>query len=198
MSPSGGGRQRILASALALFAERGTSAVTVRDIAAAADVSPALVLHHFGSKAGLEEAVDAHVAGVFDHLVETHDATDLLAPQGFADAMLAGLPEDSPVPAYVGRMLLDGGEAGHRLFAHWLDLSRALQSALDDAGATTPTSDPDTRAAFLLVNDLALVLLRDHLARSLGYDPLAAAGLRRWSAEALRAYSVGVFRKEHP
>ena len=52
--------------ALRLFAARGPDAVTVRQIAAAAGVSPGLVLHHFGSKAGLREAVDQHVLGLFD------------------------------------------------------------------------------------------------------------------------------------
>ena len=47
--------------ALRLFAGRGPDAVTVRQIAAAAGVSPGLVIHHFGSKDGLREAVDQYV-----------------------------------------------------------------------------------------------------------------------------------------
>ena len=41
-----------------LFARRGAAAVTIRDIAAEAGVSPSLVIHHYGSKQGLREAVD--------------------------------------------------------------------------------------------------------------------------------------------
>ena len=36
-------------TALRLFAERGPDGVSVREIAAAAGVSPALVIHHYGS-----------------------------------------------------------------------------------------------------------------------------------------------------
>ena len=54
-----------------LFAERGPDRVTVRDVAAAAEVSPGLVMHHFGSKAGLREAVDEHVAHTFDAMLDT-------------------------------------------------------------------------------------------------------------------------------
>lgn len=46
-------RAAILAAARTQFAELGFDAATVRGIARAADVDPALVLHYFGSKAGL-------------------------------------------------------------------------------------------------------------------------------------------------
>src|SRR5690348_5278017 len=46
-------------TAMRLFAERGVESVSVRDIAAAAGVSPSLVIHHYRSKAGLRSAVDA-------------------------------------------------------------------------------------------------------------------------------------------
>ncbi|MEP7368844.1 MAG: helix-turn-helix domain-containing protein, partial [Dermatophilaceae bacterium] len=53
-------RANIRNAALRLFADRGQDSVTVREIAAAAGVSPSLVVHHFGSKDGLRAAVDAH------------------------------------------------------------------------------------------------------------------------------------------
>ena len=43
-------RDTILEAARALFGQRGYRAVTVRDIAAEAECSPALVIKHFGSK----------------------------------------------------------------------------------------------------------------------------------------------------
>ena len=55
--------------ALRLFAERGPDAASVRQIAAAAGVSPGLVSHHFGSKDGLRDAVDAHVLAMFEAML---------------------------------------------------------------------------------------------------------------------------------
>ena len=49
-------RERILAEARALFAERGFERATIRAVAGAAGVDPALVIHYFGSKEGLFEA----------------------------------------------------------------------------------------------------------------------------------------------
>ena len=46
-------RDAILEAARTLFGQRGYRAVTVRDIAAEAACSPALVIKHFGSKGGL-------------------------------------------------------------------------------------------------------------------------------------------------
>lgn len=54
-------RERILAAATSLFADRGYDAVGIRDIAEATDLSVASVHHHAGSKAALHDAVFARV-----------------------------------------------------------------------------------------------------------------------------------------
>ena len=63
-----------------------------------------------------------------------------------------------------------------------------------------PTADAAARAAFLLINDLAVVLLRDEVTRVLGVDPLSRAGLRRWGntvMEIYRARSLHRSRRDH-
>lgn len=50
-------RSTILAAALRVFASVGYERATIRSIAAAADVDPALVVHHFGNKQSLFAAV---------------------------------------------------------------------------------------------------------------------------------------------
>lgn len=49
-------RDELLTAARAQFAERGYSGATIRTIAAAADVDPALIRHYFGDKEGLFRA----------------------------------------------------------------------------------------------------------------------------------------------
>jgi len=53
-------RRMIMPVALDLFARRGFSSVTVRDIASACDINVALIAYHFGSKEGLYRASIAH------------------------------------------------------------------------------------------------------------------------------------------
>jgi AcrR family transcriptional regulator len=64
-------------------------------------------------------------------------------------------------------------------------------AAMAAAGSADPGADPEVRAAFLLVNDLAVLILRTHLRDVLGVDPLSAAGMRRWGAEVLSIYRAG-------
>ena len=202
MSTPSPGRERIVTSALRLFADRGADAVTVRDIAADADVSPALILHHFGSKSGLREAVDDHVAGVFDGLrddamIESArmDASGITA-SSFAELLLRNLPPDSPIPAYLRRLLLSGDPAGLRFFRQWHELTLGAVDAMQAAGVARPSADPEVRAAFLMINDLALLLMREHLADTLGFDPLTPDGLQRWTVDVIDAYTTGVFRRD--
>ncbi|MEV0154994.1 TetR family transcriptional regulator [Micromonospora sp. NPDC050686] len=71
-------REAILAAARAAFAERGFDAASIRAIAAAASVDPALVHHYFGTK---EELFRATVAIPID-------------PAGLLPAVLAGGPDE--------------------------------------------------------------------------------------------------------
>ncbi len=192
-------RATIRDSALHLFAERGPDAVTVREIAAAAGVSPALVLHHFGSKDGLRTAVDEHAAGAFDAvLAELGDAGMGEALAGgstasLAEAFAAGFPPGSPLPAYLRRLLLSGDPAGTALVARWHAMTVALLAQLEGAGLARPSGDPALRAALLLANDLAVVLLAPQLREVLGHDALSAEGIARWAADATDVYTHGAF-----
>ncbi len=190
-------RAAIRNAALRIFAEQGHGAASVRRIADAAGVSPALVLHHYGSKAGLRRAVDEYAAAQLDALVEDPDAVGEVLTTGsnasIADLFTRALPPDSPLPAYVRRLLLEGDPAGLALFRRWYDVSRVLLDQLTAAGFARPTEDPEARAAFMLAADLALLVLREPLADVLGTDPLSAKGMTRWAAEVARIYRDGAF-----
>ncbi|NYI40115.1 TetR/AcrR family transcriptional regulator [Demequina lutea] len=196
-------RAKIRDCALRLFGEHGPDAVTVRDIAACARVSPGLVLHHFGSKQGLREAVDAHVMSIFDAMLasaaEDPDAFASGEPQavaGFAEMFASQIPADSPIPGYLRRLLLSGDPVGRHLFRQWFQLTLSATDIMSANGNLQPTPDRDALAAFLLVNDLAMILLHDHVADAIGTDPLSPAGMRRWASIAFDVYLHGAFTKE--
>jgi TetR/AcrR family transcriptional regulator len=54
-------RSAVLAEALRLFADRGYTGATVRDISDASGVTTPVIYYHFGSKEGLYEAVKLHL-----------------------------------------------------------------------------------------------------------------------------------------
>ncbi len=181
--------------ALRLFAERGPDAVTVRQIAAAAGVSPGLVIHRFGSKDGLREAVDGHVLAMFGAMLTELTTSDLYEPGAtgsLAEAVMKHLPPGSPVPAYLRRLLLAGGDSGRELFRRLYQGSQSALEAMSQAGLAARGADPAVRAAILLSNDLAVLLLREHLTDVLGDDPLSAGGMARWGRELLTIYAAGL------
>jgi hypothetical protein len=104
----------------------------------------------------------------------------------------ASLPPGSAIPAYLGRMLVSGGPAGSALFRRLYEVSREALSGMAAAGTVRAGADPAVRAAFLLVNDLAVLILRDRIREVLDADPLSAAGARRWGAEVLAVYRDGL------
>src|SRR4051794_18321997 len=103
---------RIRNAALDLFATRGPARTSIRDVARAAGVSPGLVQHHFGTKAGLREAVDKFVLS---------DASSVLADlptdvdersAEFAARMAAIARERPAAILYFARLLSEGDEVG--------------------------------------------------------------------------------------
>ncbi|OBH41383.1 TetR/AcrR family transcriptional regulator [Mycobacterium mantenii] len=191
-------RARIRDEALRLFAERGPDAVTLRDIASAAGVSPALLIRHYGSKDGLVDIVDNHVVTTFEALLtKMTEQTAVVgleptAMPNLLDGLATYLPPDSPIPAYLSRLLINGGNAGSALFDRLFRLSQTTLDAMVAAGTASRGADAAVRAAFLLVNDLAVLTLRPRLTEVLGVDPLSDAGMRRWAGEVFAIYRDGL------
>lgn len=184
--------------ALRLFATRNADAVTVRDIAAASGVSPALILRHYGSKDGLRAAVDEHVVRLFQAMLAQATAPEETAPldvqalPSLAEQVARHLPPGSPIPAYMARLLIDGGPEATALFSQLHALSQAALADLIEAGSAVDGGDPSARAAFLLANDLAVIMLRGRLHEVLGMDPLSVDGLHRWGRQVLAVYQGGL------
>lgn len=191
------------------FAERGFAGTTVRDLAGAAGVSPALVLHHYGSKEGLRAAVDAYAAQL---LVDA--LSDAVGPNGpatlAAGSASGAAPSEEPLSvattslvavldahprllSYLRRGLVDGGPTAAELFRTLYDATTRAFDELTAAGVVRPSHDPATRVAFLLANDLASIVLRDQIAAVLGTDPLSGDGLARWTQTLVDVYTKGVF-----
>lgn len=191
-------RARIRDEALRLFAERGPDAVTLRDIANAASVSPALLIRHYGSKDGLVEIVDNHVVATFEVLLtKMTEQTAVVgleptAVPSLLDGLATYLPPDSPIPAYLSRLLINGGSAGSALFDRLFRLSQTTLEGMVAVGTASRGADAAVRAAFLLVNDLAVLTLRPRLTEVLGVDPLSDEGMRRWAGEVFAIYRDGL------
>jgi AcrR family transcriptional regulator len=200
------GAALIRETAMRLTAERGWDAVSIRDIAAAAQVSSSLVVHHYRTKAGLREAVDRRVVEALTELLDQLSLADNSANgdnsanSDVGDLMAMSMAAafhrrfgDGAVLDYIRRLLIDGGPAAAELFDALFAATERVLVAMEDGGVLTPSEDRVARAAFLLVNDLAVVLLRSELTRVLGVDPLGRSGLQRWGRTVMDVYLHGAF-----
>ena len=196
----GSGRDRILAAAIELFGARGVDGTSMRDIAARAEVSPALVVHHFGSKQGLRDAADAEVMVLLAANRAAMGASIESVARGGSDqlgyAALMNVVSNPTLAAYVRRILVDGGPAASALFRAGVAQATDLQRELIDAGIARPTDDVETRAATLIANPLALLILREQITDALGYDPLTPEGLPRWLAGLQELVTRGILNSE--
>lgn len=111
-------QERLLDNAIELFAERGYAGVSMRDIAASVEITPAAIYHHFASKEALYIGA---ITYLFDKL--TLGIGDRLAPIGdpavrlelLTSSMLHVLEEDPRFRRIYLRELLEGDE--HKLAA---------------------------------------------------------------------------------
>lgn len=100
-------REEILEAALAVVAERGYRKASVKEIADASGLSPAGLLHYFGSKEEL-----------FVAILEARDARDTREVEsvGFMGAFLAALRHNAAVPGLVhlyARLAVDAADPEH-------------------------------------------------------------------------------------
>lgn len=182
-------------AAMELFAVRGYAEVTVRQIASAAGVSAALVIHHYGSKENLRAVLEERVAAFVESmLAELAKAPTEGGSASVAELFADRLEREPALAGYLRRLLCDAGPAGVALFGRLYQATRAGMQAMEQAGVVRPSRDEQVRNAFLLSNDLAMLLLRPHISQVVGMDPLARDGLVRWSAEVFDVYTGGVFR----
>jgi len=99
-------RENILAAAEALLVEHGPQAIKLADVAKAAGVVHANVIHHFGSIAGVETAL-------MERMIRQ-----------LADKIIAGFNEEGATPGFGAQALFDAFETkGAARLAAWLELT---------------------------------------------------------------------------
>lgn len=183
-------RARIRDAALARFGAEGTAKASVRAIAADAGVSPALVLHHFGSKEALRRECDAHVVAAVRGRFDDTASQD---PAGLANALEAS----TTVRRYLARALLDGSTAAAELFDEIVDAEANWLTDGEAAGAIQPASDPRGRAAIYVSWLLAPLTLAPHLARAFEVTDLTDTDATlRYAGIAVEMLTRGVFTDE--
>lgn len=133
-------RQRLLAAAATLFAERGYAATTMGAIARAAGVSPATVYLHFPGKAAVVAAMADAITSAADLSVEhVEQEPDAVTQLRIGAAILRRLNERSWLVSEVLRGAQGGDQGLAEIWSTWqqqhLDAIRRGIAALHAGGA---------------------------------------------------------------
>lgn len=185
---------RIRDVAIERFPKDGFAGTTVRAIAAAAGVSPALVLHHFGSKEGLHRACDEHVVQMTMEMKREAMETGTYRESG---AIAATYKLAEPALRYLAWTLGTGSETAARIFGDFVDdVTVQLVEGQENGLINEYHGDPRQQAAVLVAMQLGGLLLHDHLTQAFGVDMLSAEGLMAAAPYTLQAFSGDLFDKE--
>ena len=181
---------RIRLAAMRMFADVGFEGSSIRRIAEAADVSPALVMHHFGSKEGLRTACDEYARGA------TQESLGRIVSLMTGEQPAAESAFDEPAPtllAYVARAVVDGTPAGDQLIDDVVSAVRTVQDESVADGVMADTDDRVMRAVLLTLYDLAPVILGRQVERLTGSDPHSPDGFARVARAAMSLYDAPLF-----
>ncbi len=155
----------LIDAAAALFAERSSGRVTVRDIAARADVNPTLVHRYFGSKHNLMRAAmeraQRHVAATVEEMPDV--------VEGAAAVVHAALQEREFIAA-LARATLDG--VFDELPAESPGMARLLERFRSEleSGADSGRHDPRVIVACLSSATVGYALLGRYIRHGVGLD----------------------------
>lgn len=160
-------RERIRTAALTLFAEHGAAATSLREVARSAVVAPGLVGHYFGSKDGLQEAVEDWVVGLFE---DTLDAVPLDGPvpevvSARDQAINRMFVRNPHVVDYLRRVVVTPSAGDARLVRKLLDQQIVQTEQLRDHGIGASRTPVTEQAVTVLVRQLGTWLLQPALGR---------------------------------
>ncbi|MHA7262103.1 TetR family transcriptional regulator [Arthrobacter sp. TMN-37] len=147
-------RARLRDDAVRLFGRDGFR-VGLRAIARETGVSPALVLHHFGSKNGLREACDDYVL----EQIRSYKRHAVGGPPSESLVGLATVEESAHLLAYAIRCLQEGGSAAGSFLDHFAEEVEAWLAEGVQAGTIRPSRNERARARCLTLQGFGSVLL---------------------------------------
>jgi TetR/AcrR family transcriptional regulator, regulator of cefoperazone and chloramphenicol sensitivity len=155
-------KARIRNAAMDLYAQDGEDHTSMRAIAAAAGVTVGLVVHHFGTKDRLRDAVDQLVVDYFAQAIAQVPATGTPAEIGVArDAAVAEMLAANPaVVNYLRRAVLNPNPPAGRLLERLTELARKEVTQLRATGVASTTRSESSQVIGVMVRQLGHLFLQ--------------------------------------
>lgn len=156
-------KARIRNAALDLFAAQGVDATSLRTVAAAAGVTVGLIVHHYGTKEALREAVELAIVEQFAEAIASvplasHPADQIAAARDKAVADM--LSANQSVVDYLRRALLDGSAERGDLVSRLSQLSAQQVRDLREAGVASAKHTVGEQVVTIMVRQLGRLFLQ--------------------------------------
>ncbi|MDM8349150.1 TetR/AcrR family transcriptional regulator [Pseudomonas sp. sp1636] len=156
-------RERLIDAALNAFAHKGIAASSLRAIASAAGVTPALVNYYFGNKAKLLAAVVAErllpaLMGLSQSLRETGDDPAALIREFIQGMRRVVQAHPWLPPLWVREVLCEGGGLRELLMSHIAPLISRMLAERFAAAQRRGALNPDLEPRLLVVSLVGLTL----------------------------------------
>lgn len=154
-------KARIRNSALELFAQEGEQRVSLRRIAARAEVAVGLIQHHFGTRDGLRAAVDQLVIDCFIDAIgsATRTGTPVEIAAARDDAVQHMLLANPLVVNYIRREIFDPA-GGTRLLARLTELTVGQVRQSRRAGLASTERSESAQVVRVMIRQLGNLLLQ--------------------------------------
>lgn len=176
-------KEHLLEVAVNVLAREGFAAASLRMIAIEAGVSPALLVHHFGSRQGLIEQAINKTLGEW---LETKD--DLTAI-GLTEALRQWpqVAEDGQTKLqFFRQLMIAGGKPAQHLFERMAAEAKVRLEQFAQLGFTEKLSDIESASVLMASYALAPLIMGDQIKKMLGgdfFDPEVSQKLAQASVE---------------
>ena len=185
--------ERILAAALEGFARDGVAATSIRDVAAAAGVSPGLVQHYFPSKAALRAAVDEHVTEVARAALAVRKVDgDVI--EDLSERLTALVADHFVALRYVARGVAESDASALAIFDTLTVLCLEQLAVLQQRGMLRADLDLEWAALHTVLINLGTVIMEPGVSRQLGRPFLAKRQVQRWKDATTALFVAGELR----
>jgi TetR/AcrR family transcriptional regulator, regulator of cefoperazone and chloramphenicol sensitivity len=188
-------QERIIGAALEGFARDGVAATSIRDVAAAAGVSPGLVQHYFPSKVALRRAVDEHVKEIAREALGVHEFEgDVI--DDLAERLTALVAENFVALRYVARGVAESDSAALAIFDTLTQLCRDQLAELQRRRMLRADLDLDWAALHTVLINLGTVIMEPGVSDQLGKPFLTERQVERWKVATTKLFLEGEIRPD--
>jgi AcrR family transcriptional regulator len=184
-------RAQLIEVATSAFARDGIAATSLRAIAKEAGVSPALVVHHFGSREKLIEDCIIKALGLWvsekQEFVDVSLSTALAKWQG-------AIAEHGAKLQFFRQVLIAGGEPANILFSRMVKESEMMIQAQIDKGQMRKAENIPDLALLMTLHGLAPLIMQDQVNNHLGGNFLEPELGSRLTGASLEIYRRGIYK----